>query len=201
MRDFRDAKVMARTLRVALAAKGHKLTNSESLELVAEAFGAADWNSLIAAIRATTTVSNRKTSFATDPDSTPRYSADLEATLHRALGHANQRNHEYATLEHLVLALIDDAGASAVMKACQADLVELKTNLTAYIDDDLKGLKVDSGVESRPTAAFLRVTQRAAINARKVGRQVVTGADILVAIFPERESYAVHSLQQQGVTS
>lgn len=204
MRDFRDAKAMAHTLRAALAAKGHKITNSQSLELIAEAFGLADWNSLSAAIRAAATGSNKKTPLIppkAESASTIAYSAELAATLHRALAHANRRMHEYATLEHLVLALIDDADAAAVMRACRADLAALKRSLTAFVDDELKGLVIDSGEAARPTAAFQRVAQRAAINARRLGRLMATGADILVAIFPERESYAVQSLQEQGVTS
>jgi hypothetical protein len=152
MRDFRDAKAMAQTLRASLAAKGHKITNSQSLELISEALGVADWNSLAAAIRTAAPGSkpgsNKKTS-PTQPNaesaSTAGYSAELMPTLRRALAHANQRKHEYATLEHLVLALIDDADASAVMRACRADLAALKKSLTAFVDDELKGLVIDNG--------------------------------------------------------
>jgi hypothetical protein len=118
MRDFRYVKAMAHTLRAALAANDHKITNSESLELIAQAFGVADRNSLSAAIREATGSSEKAPSASpiAESASTPGYSAELEATLHRALAYANQRMHEYATLEHLVLALIDDAGASAVSR-------------------------------------------------------------------------------------
>jgi hypothetical protein len=118
MRDFRDAKIMARTLRSALAAKGLKITVSQSLELIAELFGADDWNTLAAAIRREEPTPRERAS----PDhfrqpTTQSFSRELELSLHRTLGHADQRNHEYATLEHLLLALIDDPDASAVMTA------------------------------------------------------------------------------------
>jgi Glyoxalase superfamily protein/Clp amino terminal domain, pathogenicity island component len=128
MRDFRDAKAMARTLRAALAAKGLKITISQSLELIAELFGVADWNTLAAAIRGDRTVPRDDAS----PSPPPRaetvsgggilFSRALELTLHRALACANQRYHEYATLEHLLLALTDEADASAVMMAATSIL-------------------------------------------------------------------------------
>lgn len=202
MRDFRDAKAMAHALRAALGIKGHKITNSESLELIATAFGVADWNSLSAAIRAEATGSNKKASSAS-PTATsvsmPEYSAGLKATLHRAQACAEQRKHEYATLEHLLIALIDDVDASAVMKACQADLGALK-DLTAYVDHELKGLVIRDGEESKPTAAFQRVVQRAAIHVQSSGREEVTGANVLAAIFAERESHAAYFLQKQDMT-
>jgi hypothetical protein len=203
MRDFRDAKAMARTLRAALAAKGLKITISESLELIAQAFGVADWNTLSATIRAEPT--RPESASPTRPPTAesvarPRFSAELEATLHRALANANQRKHEYATLEHLLLALIDDVDASAVMKACAVDLGALKEHLTSYIDDDLKELVIDDGGEARPTAGFQRVVQRAAIRTQGLGRLTVTGAELLSNIFAERESHAAYFLQEQDMT-
>src|SRR5205823_1561937 len=124
MRDFRDAKTMAHTLR-ALAARDIKITISQSLELIAEAFGVADWNTLSAAIRAAAAPRNTPLPPAPPPPSPiaanvagPSFRAGLEATLHLALVHANQRKHQYATLEHLLLALAGDVDASPVMKAC-----------------------------------------------------------------------------------
>src|SRR6266576_1476559 len=142
MRDLRDAKAMAHTLRAALAAKGFKITISQSLELIAEAFGVADWNTLSAAIRAEA-AAPRNNPAPTPPSTTervpgPRCSAKLESTLHRALAQANQRKHQYATLEHLLLALTDDMDASAVLKACNVNLSALKNHLTSYIDNELK---------------------------------------------------------------
>jgi hypothetical protein len=201
MRDFRHAKAMARTLRVSLAARGFKITASQSLELIAQAFGAADWNTLSAAIRAAA-ARPRNDGTPPPPPTAPsgfRVPAALEATLQRAVGYANQRKHQYATLEHLLLALTDDVSASAVMKACQVDLGTLKEQLTRYIDDDLKRLVIDDGASS-PTAAFQRVIWRAVIHVRSSGRADVTGANVLVALFAEHESPAAHLLQQQQMT-
>jgi hypothetical protein len=204
MRDFRHAKAMARTLRASLAARGFKITISQSLELIAEAFGMADWNTLSATIRAerigpsnnAAPLHSLRQAFAAAPTA---FSAALESTLHRALANANQRKHEYSTLEHLLLALIDDVDASAVMTACGVDLGTLKEHLASYIDNDLKTLAIDDG-DSRPTAAFQRVIQRAVIAVQSSGREEATGANVLVAIFPERESPAAHILQEQGMT-
>jgi hypothetical protein len=113
MRDFRDAKAMAHTLRAALATKGLNITVSQSLELIAQAFGAADWNTLSAVIREEAAGLHNNNAFA--PQST------TTATIDRALAYARQRKHQYVTLEHLLLALIDDVDASAMMKACKVD--------------------------------------------------------------------------------
>jgi hypothetical protein len=203
MRDFHDAKVMAQTLRAALAAKGHKITISESLELIAQTFGVADWNTLSAAIRAEAP-GPRESASPPPPTAesvaTPRFSVELEATLHLAHAYANGRKHEYATLEHLLLALIDDVDASAVMKACAVDLGALKEDLTSYIDGDLKELVIDDGGEARPTAGFQRVVQRAVIQTQGLARPTVTGAQVLVGIFAERESHAAYFLQEQDMT-
>jgi ATP-dependent Clp protease ATP-binding subunit ClpA len=128
------------------------------------------------------------------------FSRPLESTLHRALAYANQRSHEHATLEHLLLALTDDEDASAVMKGCKVDLAKLKEHLTNYIDNELKTLLIDDGRDSSPTSAFQRVIQRAVIHVQSSGGQEVTGADVLVAIFAERESQAAYFLEQQGMS-
>jgi hypothetical protein len=202
MRDFRDAKAMAHTLRAALAAKGFKITISQSLELIAQAFGAADWNTLSAAIRAEEPGPRDNASPPQTADAVPgpRFSRELESTLHQALGCANQRNHEYATLEHLLLALIDEPDASAVMKACGVDLAALKHQLTAYIDNEMEALVIEDGRDSRPTAAFQRVVQRAVLHVQGQGRQVVTGGQILLGIFSERESPAAWLLGEHDIT-
>ena len=204
MRDFRDAKAMAKTLRAALAAKGLNITNSQSLELIAEAFGVTDWNTLAASIRAEAPAPRESASSPPPPtdeiDLVPRFSAELESTLHRALAYANQRKHEYTTLEHLLLALIDDMDASEVMKVCDVDLGALKENLASYIDNKLKTLVTDDGGESKPTAGFQRAVQRAVIHAQGWGRHTVTGAAVLVGIFSERESPAAHLLGEQHMT-
>ncbi|NNG05457.1 MAG: ATP-dependent Clp protease ATP-binding subunit ClpA [Inquilinus sp.] len=127
-------------------------------------------------------------------------SRNLEQTLHRALGYANERRHEYATLEHLLLALIEDQDAVAVMRACGLDLDKLRTELTAYLDTELANLITSRLDESKPTAGFQRVLQRAAIHVQSSGREEVTGANVLVALFSERESHAVFYLQEQDMT-
>jgi ATP-dependent Clp protease ATP-binding subunit ClpA len=131
----------------------------------------------------------------------PSFSNSLEQAIHTALAHANARRHELATLEHLLLALIDEPEAAKVMKACNVDLDELRQTLETFIEDDLSTLATDvEGSEAVPTAAFQRVIQRAAIHVQSSGRQEVTGANVLVAIFAERESNAAYFLQEQDMT-
>jgi ATP-dependent Clp protease ATP-binding subunit ClpA len=130
----------------------------------------------------------------------PSFSRPLEDTLQRALVYANERRHEYATLEHLLLALIDDPDATAVMTACNVDLKNLKTALTLYVDTDLAALATSDGDDAKPTAGFQRVIQRAVIHVQSSGREEVTGANVLVAIFSERESHAAYFLQEQDMT-
>jgi ATP-dependent Clp protease ATP-binding subunit ClpA len=127
------------------------------------------------------------------------FSPQLEQSLHRALRIANARRHEYCTLEHLLLALIEDQDAIAVMKACGVEIEKLKEAVTAYLEVELAGL-VAEGADAKPTAGFQRVVQRAVYHVQSSGRQQVTGANVLVAIFSERESHAVYFLQQQDMT-
>ena len=117
----------------------------------------------------------------------PSFSRNLEETLHRAVALATARKHEYATLEHLLLSLIDDEDASSVLTACDVDLVTLKTALINYIDVELKSLVVVDDENAKPTAGFQRVIQRAVIHVQSSGREEVSGANVLVAIFSERE--------------
>ncbi|GAA5065418.1 ATP-dependent Clp protease ATP-binding subunit ClpA [Roseibacterium beibuensis] len=131
----------------------------------------------------------------------PSFSNTLEQAIHAALANANARRHELATLEHLLLALIDEPDAQKVMKACSVDLEELRQTLVQFIEDDLSTLVTDvEGSEAVPTAAFQRVIQRAAIHVQSSGRTEVTGANVLVAIFAERESNAAYFLQEQDMT-
>jgi ATP-dependent Clp protease ATP-binding subunit ClpA len=130
----------------------------------------------------------------------PSFSRHLEESLHRAVAFANQRKHEYATLEHLLLSLIDDEDAAGVMRACDVDLAALKTTLNNYVDNELRSLVVDDGEDAKPTAGFQRVIQRAVIHVQSSGREEVTGANVLVAIFSERESHAAYFLQEQDMT-
>ncbi len=127
-------------------------------------------------------------------------SPNLEQTLHRALAYANERRHDFATLEHLLLALTDDQDAIAVMRACNVDIERLKSDLTDYIDNQLGNIVGKHSNEAKPTAGFQRVLQRAAIHVQSSGREEVTGANLLVALFSERESHAVYFLQEQEMT-
>ena len=130
----------------------------------------------------------------------PSFSRSLEKALHQALAFANERRQEYATLEHLLLSLVEDPDAAAVMRACSVDLDVLKRNLIEYIDTELDNLVTELGEEAKPTAGFQRVIQRAVIHVQSSGRDEVTGANVLVAIFAERESHAAYFLQEQDMT-
>jgi hypothetical protein len=197
---------MAGTLRAALAAKGLKITVSESLELIAKAFGVSDWNTLSAAVRAETPAPRNDTSPSPPPiiervlGAGPQFSRELESTLRRALADANHREHDYATLEHLLLALIDDLDASAVMKACNVDLGALKKNLVNYVDNGLRGRANSDGDDARPTSAFQRVIQRSLTHVQWSGREKITGTNVLLAVFAETESPAVRLLGEQDMT-
>ncbi len=127
-------------------------------------------------------------------------SRNLEQTLHRALNLANERHHEFATLEHLLLALCEDQDAMAVLRSCGIALPDLRQQLEQYLDSELTYLINRNSEESKPTTAFQRVLQRAAIHVQSSGREEVTGANVLVALFSERESHAVFFLQEQDMT-
>ena len=130
----------------------------------------------------------------------PSFARDLEQTLHNALAEASRRRHEYATLEHLLMALGSDSDATAVMVACGVDVDELKAQVGQYLDTELESLKAGANVDPSPTAGFQRVVQRAILHVQSSGREEVTGANVLVALFSERESHAVYFLQQQDMT-
>ncbi|HEX2017856.1 MAG TPA: ATP-dependent Clp protease ATP-binding subunit ClpA [Aurantimonas sp.] len=130
----------------------------------------------------------------------PTFSQSLEKSLHQALTLANERRQEFATLEHLLLALLEDRDAAAVMRGCSVDLDLLRKNLISYIDTELTNLVTGHDEDSKPTAGFHRVIQRAVIHVQSSGRDEVTGANVLVAIFAERESHAAYFLQEQEMT-
>jgi ATP-dependent Clp protease ATP-binding subunit ClpA len=130
----------------------------------------------------------------------PSFARELEQTLHNALGEASKRRHEYATLEHLLIALIDDEHASKVMSACGVNREELRATVKQYLDAELGALVADSGTDPSPTSGFQRVVQRAILHVQSSGRDEVTGGNVLVALFSERESYAVYFLQQQDMS-
>jgi ATP-dependent Clp protease ATP-binding subunit ClpA len=130
----------------------------------------------------------------------PSLSRSLEQALHHAIKLASERHHEYATLEHLLLALMDDADASQVMKACNVDMDALRKSVQKYVDDELSTLVLDDAAEeAKPTTGFQRVVQRAVLHVQNSGRDEVTGANVLVALFTERESHAVYFLQEQNM--
>src|SRR6266567_537296 len=130
----------------------------------------------------------------------PSFARELEQTLHNGLGEASRRRHEYATLEHLLIALVDDEHASKVMTACGVSRDDLRSSVKQYLDNELGALVADSATDPTPTSGFQRVVQRAILHVQSSGRDEVTGANVLVALFSERESYAVYFLQQQDMS-
>ena len=130
----------------------------------------------------------------------PSFAQTLEKTLHAALSHASERSHEYATLEHLLFALIDDPDAAQVMEACGVDLSDLGDVVRQYLDQEYQSLKTEEKGDPAPTAGFQRVIQRAILHVQSSGKDTVTGANVLVALFSERDSYAVYFLQQQDMS-
>src|SRR3984957_9345635 len=129
----------------------------------------------------------------------PSLSRSLEVALHHAIKLASDRHHEYATLEHLLLSLMDDADASQVMKACNVDTEALRRAVQKYVDDELVTLVIEDGEEAKPTTGFQRVVQRAVLHVQNSGRDEVTGANVLVSLFTERESHAVYFLHEQNM--
>ncbi len=130
----------------------------------------------------------------------PSFAANLEKTLHAALTDAGERRHEYATLEHLLLALIEDDDAAQVLSACGVDLDELAAVVKQYLEQEYQSLKSDDTADPQPTAGFQRVIQRAILHVQSSGKDTVSGANVLVALFSERDSYAVYFLQQQDMS-
>ena len=126
-------------------------------------------------------------------------SDELEKTLHRAQNFAHSLNHQYMTLEHLLCSIIDDIDAKKVFDACEVDLSKLKNDVETFVKNNLKELITDNKNDARPTLGFQRVIQRAVIHVQSSGKEEANGANVLVAIFSERESHAVYFLQQQNL--
>ncbi len=130
----------------------------------------------------------------------PSFASNLEKTLHNALAFASERRHEYATLEHLLLALVGDDDAAEVMAACGVEMGELGDVVQTYLDQEYQSLQTDEAADPQPTAGFQRVIQRAILHVQSAAKDTVTGANVLVALFSERDSYAVYFLQQQDMS-
>lgn len=201
MRDFRDSKAMAHTLRAALAAKGLKITVGQSLEMTAGMFGLPNWNTLAAAIRRGTPDESAENPSRPGANAVwpSGFTHELAATLDRAIAYAGERKHEFATLEHLLLALVDDVDASAVMKVNGVDFQALRDGTVAYIDHKLKTWVTSRDErETTPTVAFRRVVHRATV--RSLDR-ATNGADVLATMLDETDSPAVWLLSQQGLSA
>lgn len=130
----------------------------------------------------------------------PTFSPNLEHTLHRSVAEANKRNHEFATLEHLLLGLLDDKDAVAVLRACDVNIHQLRAEVKVYLDQELGNITEETAIDATPTTSFQRVIQRAILHVQSSGREEVNGSNVLVALFSERESHAVFYLQQHEVT-
>jgi ATP-dependent Clp protease ATP-binding subunit ClpA len=127
-------------------------------------------------------------------------SKELEQTLSQAFSYARKRSHEFLTVEHLLLALLENGQALAVLTACEVDVVNLRQELNDFLADNLPTLPEDSERETQPTLAFQRILQRAVMHVQSSGGEEVTGANVLVSIFSEQQSQAVYLLQKQDVT-
>jgi len=124
---------------------------------------------------------------------------ELEVSLHMAFVEARQKRHEFITVEHLLLALLDNPTAAEVLRACGANMDELRKNLSQHIAEQTPRIAADREVDTQPTLGFQRVIQRAILHVQSSGKKEVTGANVLVAIFGEKDSHAVYFLQQQGI--
>lgn len=197
MRDYRDAKTMARMLREAFAARNHKITVAESLELIARLFGAADWNTLSASIKnaerlpqtAETGRRGRRVQFA----------RTTEQALMRTIGIAADRGHSEATVEHLLLALIQDPNASAIMKAHAVDFAAMREQITRSIESGSPSESAGPAGDPTPSRGFREVVQLAILDVQEAGGGEVTGAHLLAAIFAGDNATAIEILREHGI--
>src|SRR5438105_10928130 len=125
---------------------------------------------------------------------------ELEVSLHMAFVEARQKRHEFITVEHLLLALLDNPTAAEVLRACGGNMDELRKNLTQHIAEQTPRIGAHREGDTQPTLGFQRLIQRAILHVPSSGKKEVTGANVLVAIFGEKDSHAVYFLHQQGVT-
>ena len=130
----------------------------------------------------------------------PSFSSSLEESLHRALAYANDRKHEFATLEHLLLSLTLDDDALDVLEACDINIELLNDTIENYLNNDLDSIISDGEEDAKPTSGLQRVIQRALIHVQSSGKQEVTGANVLIAMFSERDSFAIYFLEEQNMT-
>lgn len=196
MRDYRDAKEMARTLREALAAKHHKITVGESLEIIAHLFGVANWNTLSAMIKnsegAPISVGRREGTGRT------QFAPTTEDALHGALGLASDKGHGQATVEHLLLMLTKDPDAAAIMKARAVDFGAMRKQLNHAIEIGSDSSSGD-GANPMPSLAFQKVVQRAILDVQRAGGGSVTGAHLLTAIVSHEDVVASRILREHGI--
>jgi hypothetical protein len=214
------AKEAVARLRAFLAADGISLKQAHAYEALARTLGYANWNTLQALLNAralseseanpaATALADKQTA-RTDENSMaeqravekvrkPILSRNLDQCLHGAIGLASERHHEYATLEHLLLSLTEDQDAASVFLACHINMEQLRKELTDYIESRLDVLVTTVPGAAKPTVGFQRVVQRAVLHIDNSGRDEVTGADVVVALFSEPESHAVNILRQQGM--
>ena len=221
------AKESVARLREFLAADGINLKQTHAYEALAQTLGYANWNTLQALLNAAPSVDDQRRQTATalanklmtlpetvlnqvvgamersnarEGSRKAGLTSSLEQCLHRAIALATEGRHEFATLEHLLLCLTEDQDAASVFLACEIELDQLRNELTGYINSMLDDLVTTATGPAKPTTAFQRVVQRAVLHVQSSGRDEVTGANVLVALFTERESHAVNILQQQGMT-
>jgi hypothetical protein len=191
-----------RALRDALKAKAIEITHTEALELIAKAFGYENWNILSARIEAAERPAAANAPLPAEARYDPgllTFSPSLERSLRRAHSFADERHHRYATLEHLLLSLVDDQDVADAMRACNVDIDKVRRSMVLYVESELEELVTDGAEESKPTAGFQRVFERAVLYTQFSGREV-TGVNVLVAIFDERKSHAANFLQEAGMT-
>ena len=197
MRDYRDAKIMARMLREALAARHHEITVGESLEMIARLFGAADWNTLSANIK-----NSERLEKSTETDGTGRhlqFARTTEQALHRTIGFAAEQGHSQATVEHLLLALTKDPDASTIMKAHAVDFAAIRQQITQSIAADSTSNSAGRATDPTPSRGLQKVVQRAILDVQEAGGGNVTGAHLLAAIFSGENPTAIRILREHGV--
>jgi hypothetical protein len=211
------AKEAAARLREFLAANGISLKQTHAYEALAQTLGYANWNTLQALLNTTATPENKASPEAAALAFLPpavraemqdarermrksRLTPSLEQSLHRAIGFATERHHEYATLEHLLFSLTEDQDAASVILGCHVDMDQLRKALTDHIDSKLEHLVTTVPGAAKPTTNFQLAVQRAILHVSKLGRDEITGANVLVSLFTDVESHAVRILNQQGLT-